>query len=167
MESELEIRMADMDDINTIGYLAQQIWPKAYGNILKPGQLEYMLNLIYSPDALRKQMSGHHQFLIAELDSIPVGFASYSLIEKGVYKLHKLYVLPEVHGRGIGKGLLDFVSEEVLAKGARTLRLNMNRQNEAKKFYEKYGFRIIKEEDVDIGNNFFMNDYVMEKRLEL
>ena len=32
-------------------------------------------------------------------------------------------------------------------------------------FYEKLGFQIIKEEDVDIGNGYFMNDYIMEKLL--
>jgi hypothetical protein len=41
----------------------------------------------------------------------------------------------------------------------------MNRNNKARQFYEKNGFIIIKEEDIDIGNNYFMNDYVMEKRL--
>jgi GNAT superfamily N-acetyltransferase len=166
MDSELEIRMADTEDINTIGYLAQQIWPVTYGEILSADQMEYMLKLIYSPAALKDQMDIHHQFLIAELNETPVGFASYSAIEKDVYKLHKLYVLPELHGKGLGKAILDFVSEEAVSKGARTLRLNMNRHNKARKFYEKYGFSITKEEDVDIGNNYFMNDYVMEKRLK-
>ena len=165
MDSELEIRMADTDDINIIGYLAQQIWPVTYSEILSPGQLEYMLKLIYSPAALKEQMNIKHQFVIAALNETPVGFASYSAIEKDIYKLHKLYVLPELHGKGLGKAILDFVSEEAVSKGARTLRLNMNRQNKAKKFYEKNGFSIIKEEDIDIGNNYFMNDYVMEKRL--
>lgn len=165
MDINLEIRMADTEDINTIGYLAQQIWPITYKDILSSDQLLYMLNLIYSPSALKKQMTQDHQFLIAEVNKEPVGFASYSLYVHSVYKLHKLYILPELHGRGLGKAILDFISEEVLARGATVLRLNMNRRNKAKDFYEKYGFRIIKEEDVDIGNNYFMNDYVMEKSL--
>lgn len=167
METELEIRLADEEDINTIGYLAQQIWPRAYNEILSSNQLEYMLKLIYSPAALKEQMNLHHQFIVAELNEDAVGFASYSPIEKDTYKLHKLYVLPELQGKGLGRALLDFVAEEVIAKGATTLRLNMNRKNKARQFYEKYGFEIIAEEDIDIGNNFFMNDYVMEKRFKL
>lgn len=167
METELEIRMADADDINIIGYLAQQIWPVAYKEILSSSQLEYMLKLMYSPGAIKEQMHSNHQFLIAELNEEPVGFASYSVIEKHIYKLHKLYVLPELQGKGLGKAILDFVSEEIVSHGAKALRLNMNRKNRARHFYEKYGFNIIKEEDVDIGNNYFMNDYVMEKRFEL
>jgi GNAT superfamily N-acetyltransferase len=114
-------------------------------------------------------MNNQHQFLIAELNEDPVGFASYSAIneQEGIFKLHKLYVLPEFHGKGLGKAILDFIAEEILAHGATRLYLNMNRQNKARRFYEKYGFNIIKEEDVDIGNNYFMNDYVMEKRFSV
>ena len=166
METNLEIRTADVDDISMIGWLAYQVWPVAYGDILTKDQLEYMLTLIYSPESLKKQMEQGHKFLIAELDTSPVGFASYSQIQNdGIFKLHKLYVLPGLHGKGLGKALLDIVTENVIALGAKTLRLNMNRHNKAKQFYERNGFIIIKEEDVDIGNNYFMNDYVMEKEL--
>jgi diamine N-acetyltransferase len=168
VEHQLEIRFADEEDIYAIERLAGQIWPFAYKEILSPEQLDYMLQLIYSPDALKDQMS-QHQFLIAEIEKIPVGFASYSPIDienNAVFKLHKLYVLPNLHGKGLGKALLDFITEEIIAAGATTLRLNMNRHNKAKKFYERYGFVIIKEEDIDIGNNYFMNDFVMEKSLQ-
>ena len=74
-------------------------------------------------------------------------------------------MLPDLHGKGLGKALLDIVTENAITLGAKTLRLNMNRHNKAKQFYERNGFTIIKQEDVDIGNNYFMNDYVMEKQL--
>ena len=32
-------------------------------------------------------------------------------------------------------------------------------------FYKKNGFQIIREEDVDIGNGYYMNDYVMSKSI--
>ena len=165
MENELQIRLADSDDINTIGWLAQQIWPIAYKDILSQDQLEYMLQLIYSPDSLKVQMEKKHLFVLAELDEEPVGFASYSETSNGLFKLHKLYVLPDLHGKGLGKALLDFVINEVSLLGAITLRLNMNRNNKAKSFYERNGFAIIGEEDVDIGNNYYMNDFVMEKSI--
>lgn len=168
MQSELQIRMADEEDINIIGWLAQQIWPVAYKDIITSAQLEYMLQLIYSPEALKQQMEKDHQFLIAELEEEPVAFASYSSItDDGLFKLHKLYVLPQLHGRGIGVALLDFVAEEITPLGATVLRLNMNRHNMAKTFYEKNGFKIVGEEDIDIGNNYFMHDYVMEKKLKV
>ncbi len=168
MNKELIIRKADLDDINSIGFLAYQIWPSTYKNILTLDQLQYMLNLIYSPASLRKQMTVlQHQFLIAEIDEEPVGFASYSNIGgSSTYKLQKLYVRTDIQGKGLGKTLLEFVEETVKEAGAKHLHLNVNRFNKARSFYEKMGFIVIKEEDVDIGNGYFMNDFAMEKKLK-
>lgn len=166
MNDELIIRTADIDDIATIGFLAQQIWPGTYQDILKPQQLTYMMELIYSPDSLQQQMRNKHQFLIAELDEEPIGFASYSLLdEPGVYKLQKLYVHPKTQGKGIGKALVDFIVDQLPRPEATILRLNVNRYNKARQFYERMGFIVTKEEDIDIGNQYFMNDYVMEKTI--
>ena len=165
METELIIRMAEPEDINLIGWLAQQIWPFAYKDIVSQDQVRYMLNLIYSPESLREQFNQKHQFLIVELDEEPVGFASYSRIDNaGLYKLQKLYVLPSMQGKGLGKAMIDFIVDQLKPQGIRALQLNVNRNNKARLFYEKEGFNIIKEEDIDIGNNYFMNDYVMEKK---
>lgn len=166
--AELVIRFADLDDIPTIGYLAQQIWPDAYGAILSPEQLEYMLDMSYSPESLHDQLTKQQiQFLIAELDEEAVGFASFSPEEEeGVHKLHKIYVLPQTQGTGVGRALLSFVIEQILEAGATTLRLNVNRHNKARDFYEKLGFAVTKEVDIEIGNGFQMNDYIMEKPLQ-
>jgi GNAT superfamily N-acetyltransferase len=164
MEPSLSFRFADLDDINTIGFLAQQIWPVTYGEILSPVQLDYMLTLFYNPASLRKQMTeDKHQFVMVEEEEEAIGFASWSPADDpGVFKLHKLYVLPGRQGKGMGRAVLQFVLGQVREQGGGTLRLNVNRHNKARQFYEKMGFSIVREEDVPIGNNYFMNDYVME-----
>jgi GNAT superfamily N-acetyltransferase len=164
METSLSIRPADLDDVNIIGYLAQQVWPTAYGEILSPGQLQYMLNLFYNPASLRRQMlEDGHQFLILEEAEEPIGFASWGVMqEPGVYKLHKLYVLPGRQGKGLGAMMLRSIFDDIRPGGAVTLRLNVNRYNKARQFYEKMGFVVVREEDVPIGNDYFMNDFVME-----
>lgn len=164
MQLPLSFRFADPDDINTIGFLAQQIWPVTYGQILSPEQLAYMLQLFYSPASLRRQMKEEKQlFVMVEEGEEPVGFAAWSpAAEPGVYKLHKLYVLTGRQGKGMGKALLAFILDHVRRQGGKTLRLNVNRYNKARQFYEKMGFAVVREEDVPIGHNYFMNDYVME-----
>lgn len=164
MDTTLSIRFADLEDINTIGFLAQQIWPDTYGNIVGAEQLQYMLNLFYSPASLRRQMrEDQHHFLMVEQEEEPIGFASWSSTpEPGVYKLHKLYVLPGNQGKGMGKAMLNFIVENIQPQGATALRLNVNRYNKARQFYERMGFAVIREEDVAIGNHYFMNDFVME-----
>ena len=164
MDESLSIRPGDLDDINIIGFLAQQIWPETYGEILTGEQLQYMLNLFYSPASLRRQMlDDKHQFLIVEEGEEPIGFAAWSgTAEPGVFKLHKLYVLPGRQGKGLGRGMLQYIYQVIRPQGARTLLLNVNRWNKARQFYERMGFAVIKEEDVPIGRGYFMNDYVME-----
>ncbi|WP_205512054.1 GNAT family N-acetyltransferase [Longitalea arenae] len=162
----INIRYATVEDLITIERLAREIWPVTYGEILSPDQLAYMLELIYSNSSLRKQLlDQQHIFLIVESGGKPVAFASYSTIEPGISKLHKIYVHPHTQGLGIGKKLIDHVIEQLQTGGIHTLRLNVNRSNKARFFYEKLGFTVVKEEDIDIGNGYFMIDYIMEKKL--
>jgi ribosomal protein S18 acetylase RimI-like enzyme len=124
-----------------------------------------MLELMYSEASLQKQMSEGHQFIIVYDKDAPVGFASYSEITPTIFKLHKLYILPQHHGGGKGRFVIEHIKKDILTKGAKALQLNVNRNNIAKTFYEKLGFKVIRSEDFDIGNGFYMNDYVMEKKL--
>jgi diamine N-acetyltransferase len=167
MSSNLEITKVGADDTSVIRKLAEQTWPLTYGDILSPSQIDYMMNLFYSDASLRQQItSQQHQFVVASIDSTPVGFASYNLIDNnGTYKLQKLYVNPSIQGRGLGKALIDYIVTDIKRENAACLQLNVNRHNKAKSFYEKLGFSVIREEDIDIGNEFWMNDYVMEKKL--
>jgi GNAT superfamily N-acetyltransferase len=163
MDELLSIRPADLDDINTIGFLAQQIWPDTYGDILAPEQLQYMMTLFYSPAALRRQMvEDRHRFLLVEQGDEAIGFASWGAEEAGVFKLHKIYVLPGQQGKGLGRSLLQFIFDDIRPHGAEYLRLNVNRYNKARQFYERMGFAVVGEVDVPIGEGYFMNDYVME-----
>lgn len=128
-----------------------------------------MLNLMYSEDSLKDQMENKkHQFLILEVDAEPSGFAAYSKkseAESSLFRLHKLYLLPALHGTGLGKKLLTEVERVTHDEGAEKLELNVNRKNPAYHFYTKNNFKILREEDIDIGKGFFMNDYVMIKNL--
>lgn len=166
MNANIRIRLAKHDDILIIQTLAYEIWPAAYKEILSKEQLDFMLHLIYNPEALAKQMDEYnHQFLIIENQDTPLGFASFNKIEEGIYKLQKLYVSPSTQGMGLGKALLGKVREMVISTGAVELRLNVNKYNKARRFYEKEGFEILTEEKIPIGNGYIMDDYVMCQKL--
>ncbi len=164
----MEIRNATIDDIATIQHLAETIWPKAYAGIISDAQLRYMLNLTYSRTSLINQIESEHQFVLAIEKNNPVGFASYSqknIEEPYTFRLHKIYVLPNQSVKGIGSALLYHVCKASVSAGATLLELNVNKYNKAKLFYEKNGFVILKEEVIDIGNGYVMDDYVMVKSL--
>lgn len=158
---------ATLDDIPVIRRLAEEIWWPTYSPIISMEQIRYMLDHIYDENELAAVMkSGAQTFLIIHDEGGPQGFASYGLRPEnpGVCKLHKLYILPENHGKGYGRLLIQEVIKRIIPNGIQLLDLNVNKHNTAKHFYEKVGFKILKEEDVAIGP-YWMNDYVM--RLEI
>lgn len=162
----LTIQKAEAEDIELIRSLCMEVWPQTYASILTAEQIQYMLQQVYSPAALQQQLDEGQTFLIVYNAGIPIGFASYSEVAERVFKLHKIYVLHIHQGRGVGKFIIQYVLDEIVQKGAKALQLNVNRNNSAKAFYEKLGFRVIRTEDIDIGNGYQMNDYVMELSLE-
>jgi GNAT superfamily N-acetyltransferase len=161
------IRVATVEDIETIRQLADAIWRPSYGPILSPEQLNFMLAEIYSTEKITSQITqGEQTYLLLIEGDNAVAFAAYSPREENVeiYKLHKLYCLPSTQGKGYGKLLVERVCADVLAAGKNILELNVNRYNPSKHFYEKLGFVVMYEEDVPIGS-YWMNDYVMRKEL--
>ncbi|MFN8355935.1 MAG: GNAT family N-acetyltransferase [Spirosomataceae bacterium] len=167
MNESLQIASATEADAELIELLARQIWPDAYQEILDPEQMEYMLKWMYSPATLRQQMQDGHTFLMAYLDNEAVGFAGFSIKDSDsrYWKLHKLYLLPSTQGKGFGKQLLEEVYRRVREGGGDYLDLNVNRNNKAQFVYQKLGFEIIESGDFSIGNGYFMNDYIMRKKL--
>jgi RsiW-degrading membrane proteinase PrsW (M82 family)/GNAT superfamily N-acetyltransferase len=161
----LTLRKASDNDIMLIRELSLQVWPQTYSSILSPEQIQYMLQLMYSEAALHRQMQDNHHFFIVYNAGIPIGFASYSETEPQLYKLHKIYILPVQQGRGTGRFVIEQLIQKIKEEGATALRLNVNRNNPALTFYQKLGFVAIQEEDIDIGGGYFMNDYVLEKKL--
>jgi diamine N-acetyltransferase len=161
------IRDADIKDVQIIHKLAHHIWPDAYKDILSKEQMAYMLDMMYSHEALQYQIEKQkHEFFIALEEEQPVGFASISpkyKISEGIYRLNKIYVLPTLQGKGVGQKLMAYIISLIKPRGAAILELNVNRNNKAISFYERLGFRITKEEDISIGKGYFMNDYVMQK----
>ena len=159
-------REAGINDIPQIRDLTFRVWPQTYASILTPEQVDYMLDMMYSEASLQKQMENGSRFIIIYRDETPVGFAAFFLYKmESIYKLDKIYILPDQQGKGTGQALLNQVIESVTEKGGRSLLLNVNRHNKARGFYEKNGFEIIEEGDFDIGNGYYMNDYIMEKKL--
>ena len=86
------IKKVGTGDIETIRELTFKIWPSTYTSIVGKEQVDYMLNLIYSPASLQNQIENLlHQFIIVYDDEKPVGFASYSpksSHQPAIYRLH-------------------------------------------------------------------------------
>ena len=161
----MAIVQAGLSDIPIIRKLSEQIWMEYYPSIISEEQIRYMLELMYSEQALTNQMTTlGHQFLLLIENGAPSGYASFSQhsIEKPHrFRLHKLYVLPILHGKGCGKSLLGTICNEVASKGGKEIELNVNKRNQAIGFYKRMGFIKESEVVVDIGSNFYMDDFIL------
>lgn len=164
----MQIVEATTDHIYNIQVLSNVIWPATFSNILSQEQISYMMDMMYSTSSLEKQMNElNHHYLLAEEDGEYLGYLSYELNYKGtpITKIHKIYVLPSIQGKGVGRLFIDAVSKLALKNNNTLLSLNVNRYNRAIDFYKRMGFDFFASENIDIGNGFLMKDYVMNKDL--
>ena len=163
----MKLVKANSEHIPIIIELTKKIWPVAYGEILSKAQLDYMIEKFYSENALRELIQKGHVFYLAQDDNyIYVGFVSYEInSEPNKIKIHKIYVLPETQGTGLGRQFFDLVKEKALENNQSAIFLNVNKYNNAIHFYTKLGFTKVKDEIIDIGNGYVMDDYVMEIQL--
>lgn len=163
---KISIQKACLKDVSTIQNIALKTWPDTFENILSHEQIQYMLEWMYNPTSLSKQIADENfYFYLAFIDKIPCGFisAEVNYNHSQTTKVHKLYILPAYQGQGVGKKLVNKILSIATQNNNIKLTLNVNKNNPAKYFYEKIGFILVKEELIDIGNNFFMNDFVFEK----
>ncbi|SEP81425.1 GNAT family N-acetyltransferase [Flavobacterium urocaniciphilum] len=160
----LQLRKIEKDELSIIKDLAYEIWPDTYKEILSEEQLNYMLEKFYSIDNLESQMNNGQIFELLFEESQILGFVAYEFNcnQSDKLKIHKIYLLPGTQGKGFGKFMIDQIISGAKNNNQKGIFLNVNKYNKAKFFYEKIGFIIVKDEVIDIGNNYVMDDYVME-----
>lgn len=155
------------NEFNIVQHIAHTTWPVCYGEILSKQQLDYMLWKFYTREALNQNAESGQNFLLIKENGIPLGFAAYEhhYKNRNVTRIHKIYILPDTQGKGLGKLLIEKIQDLAINNRSEAISLNVNRFNVAKTFYEKLGFSVIKEEDIAIGEGWLMEDFVMEKLL--
>ncbi len=164
----ITIRKAELSDIPFIRKVAGETWYVTYAGIMSQEQSDYMFEMMYSADSLTQQISGGHTFFLAFEDENMLGYVSVERESENLFHLHKIYVNPSAHGKGIGRLLIEKAFEFAKTEASGnpcSIELNVNRDNKARYFYEKMGMAIDRQRDFPIGNGFFMYDYIMKKEL--
>jgi ribosomal protein S18 acetylase RimI-like enzyme len=160
----ITIELAEQSDIRSISNMAHIIWPAAYGDILSQDQIDFMLEKSYTVEGLAESMVDGQFFYVLKEEGVAQGFVALRTFTDKV-RIEKLYLMPDVQGKGFGKVLIDFAFEKAMKKGKDILELNVNRNNPAYHFYLKQGFKVV--ETVDIPYyDYVLNDYVMQKEVK-
>jgi ribosomal protein S18 acetylase RimI-like enzyme len=155
-------------DIAELVALARAIWYRHYPDIISVEQIEYMLGQRYHPAVIGAQLeSGRAWWDKLMVDGVMVAFSSCELSDhEGEMKLDKVYVRYELRGHGYGSLLIRNAEQRARAAGCTRLCLQVNRNNRsAIAAYRRNGFTVAQEAKFDIGNGFYMDDYVMCKRV--
>lgn len=163
---DFRLRAATSADIALIRALAIDIWNRHYPSIIGQEQVDYMLAQNYSEEKIASDIltRAQHYFLI-EVGGQSQGFCAVSEHDEGHGFLHKLYVIDEARGKGLGSKAIQAIRAQYPQWSF--LRLQVNRQNyTAINFYFSTGFVIEQVADFDIGEGYQMNDFIMKLKLK-
>lgn len=164
----INLIIAREEHLAHIQAIAHGTWYTAYSGIVSDEQLKFMLNMMYSTNALKSQIyEKNHVYLLVEENENYIGYASYELNYEntGKVKIHKIYVLPDCQQKGAGRLLINKIEQIARAAGSDSIVLDMNKQNPSISFYNKIGFTIIAEKCAEIGHGYVMDDYILEKSI--
>lgn len=168
----VELGMVKTDGLHQIAELANRIWQKYYPPIVGQAQVDYMLEKFYNREALLKQAEEGQHFCLIYCNDKVSGFISFTRNGDSVFFINKFYIETELQGKGIGEKamnrafsiFLNALKNENISHPL-VVHLTVNRMNyKAINFYFKNKFSIRETADFDIGNGYFMNDFIMERR---
>lgn len=167
MPQDIRILPAAEADLPAISTLAGIIWRAHYPGIITHEQIDYMLAWMYDPQVMARELRAGVRYEKLLVDGTLSGFAAWApATAAGECKLHKLYVLPALHGQGIGSQLLGHVLVAARKAGFHAISLQVNKRNEkAIAAYTRNGFVIQESIRDDIGRGFVMDDFVMARPL--
>lgn len=160
----IEINQLGTEDVFIVNHLANEIWPQAYGEILSKDQLDYMLDWLYDINTLREKVQIGYLFYLIKENGVAKGYMALepNYPDAGFLRIHNIYVLPDQQKKGLGRTMMNHAIDIAFDLDLKRLHLNVNRFNDARDFYERLGFKVIGEEDIDIGKGYLMEDYIME-----
>ena len=127
---------------------------KSAANVIRQVLIEY--GLPWQPeeadrDVIRVEsayLEPGGEFWVVETQDAIVGTAAYYPIEKGnkAVEIRKMYLLPEVRGKGLGKYLLQQLETKIESRGFKEIWIETaSVLTEAVCLYEKYGYKTVTE----------------------
>ncbi len=162
--TSLNFYLAGEHDLDEVIRLAPVIWGATYRGIISEAQIDYMLQKSYSSEVLKEDLArGVHLALMRE-GPLNIGFLAWEAMSDGVAFLHKLYLLPEWHGCGVGAQALRWLAEQARAARLNFISLRVNRKNlKAIRAYLREGFWVDQDLCTPIGDGYLMDDHLMTK----
>jgi len=154
-------------DIQIIESIAHKTWNAHYVPIIGQNQVDYMLEKLQNFDAISSQIKNGHEYYLISTTKKAVGYLCLiSDNEKKKIMISKIYIEKSATGSGLGTEFINFTKNLAKEKGMKKIWLTVNKNNsDTIQWYKNLQFKITKEVKMDIGNDFIMDDFVMELKL--
>ena len=156
---EFVIRKVEEKELQELAVLADKLWHQAYGNLLSPGQIDYMVQKFQSVEAFKQQLAQGYTYLGVFSDGVLKGYAGSVVHEDRIF-LSKLYLDKSVQKKGLSRRLMEKTAK--LYPELRSIYLTVNKYNPSYNIYRHLGFKVIDSVVTDIGEGYVMDDYVMQ-----
>lgn len=144
------IRTATGNDLDAVVRVGHRTWQATYEPIAGPEYVAMGLAKWWTTDAVIPSIRVGRT-LVAEQDGEVVAMAAYGTQGEDLV-LWKLYVLPEHHGRGIGRLLLAAVVDRGVELGhTRLVVSHIDGNEQGNRFYGRNGFRTTERESGGSG----------------
>lgn len=163
----MDIRFRDVarEELGDVRSMAERIWRACYRGMIPGAQIEQMLGWMYAPATVASELDAGVRWEWMEVDGRRVGYLSWEVRREGV-DLHKVYLEPELHGRGLGQRMLRHVERRAAEHGASWVELRVNRSNErALRAYRRAGYEWVGDDVRPIGGGFVMDDHILRRRV--
>lgn len=148
--------------VYSLSAVADDIWHEYFTPIIGEEQVDYMLEKFLSPEALVEQINKGYAYYLFSYEYTFAGFAGIHE-EDGKLFLSKLYIHEDFRGKKIASHIFQSFVELCKERNLSKIWLTCNRNNtDTIAIYEHWGFKKVREEKTDIGNGFFMDDFILE-----
>lgn len=169
MSADLRIEPVETGaDVATVARLASEIWYEYYPALIGRAQVDYMVGKFQSVAAIEEQRRQGYEYFLTIHGGRPVGYLALKAEpdERRMF-ISKFYLHAFTRSTGTGRRCMEFIEQLATRRGLTMLWLTVYKGNPSVKAYERLGFHIAADIEIDIGGGFVMNDFRMEKQLIL
>ena len=155
-------------EFTELEHFAAEIWYEHYPPIIGQAKVEYMLKTFQSATALESQCCEGMEFFWIQSAGNRAGYLAIKREPDLAYLfVSKFYIQQAYRGMGYGRWAMNQLKELTAERHLAGLELTVNRHNaSAIAFYEREGLSHLRDQCIDIGGGFFMDDYVMSFELK-
>lgn len=133
----MEIKKADIDDAEVVGYVHSTAWKQAYTGVFRKGFLDEDTAEKRKQEFLESCGCKDIFYYIVYEDETTVGIVKI-IDESDAYEIASFYILEQYRNKGYGKQVIAYLKKELDKKRMQLWVLEDN--TKARRFYENNGF---------------------------